>query len=86
MRGSACVLPLIVLHLRFFLTHPPPLGALGACEASNSSPLPSGGKGWVSGLLHTTLHSEACCYRGKYRRECLQNKFPRFVFHSFQDY
>jgi hypothetical protein len=32
---------------------------------------------------HATLHSEACCYRGEYRRERLQNEFPRFVFHSF---
>ena len=53
--------------------------ALGACEASNLTPSPREGKGWV---LHTTLHSEACCYRGKYRRERLQNKFPRFVLHN----
>ena len=33
---------------------------------------------------HATLHSETCCYRGKYRRECLQHKFPRFVLHGFQ--
>ena len=32
---------------------------------------------------HATLHSEACCYRGKYCRERLQKKFPRFVLHSF---
>ena len=31
---------------------------------------------------HAALHSEACCYRGKYCRECLQNKFPRFVLHN----